>query len=146
MGDVVCFRNKFGFAAIDKDRAERVTENKIEGINRLIKRGRAFVTAPVFGYETEFAEGVEGEIERKVLDDEDVELNGFYIEKIPGISSKGIRRPVLVPVQVKLSPEEVSDDDINPGRNKVKLKFFLPKGSYATVVLREYMKRSVFAG
>lgn len=136
--DVVCFRNEFGFADADRGRVERVTEDKIEGINRLIKRGRAFVTAPAFGYETEFAEGVEGEIERLVLEEEGVELNDFYIEKIPEISSKGIRRPILVPV--KLTNEEVSDDDMNPGRKKVKLNLFLPKGSYATVVLREYTK------
>ena len=141
VGDVVCFRDRFGLADLHKDRMEKVTEDKIEAINRLIKRGRAFVTAPAFGYETEFAEGAEGEIERKVLDDECVELNDFYIEKIPEISSKGIRRPVLVPVKVELSNEAISDDDMNPGRNKVKLKFFLPKGSYATVVLREYMKK-----
>jgi len=141
VGDVVCFRDRFGLADLHKDRMEKVTKDKIEAINRLIKRGRAFVTVPAFGYETEFAEGVEGEIERKVLDDECVELNDFYIEKIPEISSKGIRRPILVPVKVELSNEEVSDDDMNPGRNKVNLKFFLPKGSYATVVLREYMKR-----
>ena len=140
VGDVVCFRSKFGFPDVDKDRVERVTEDKIEGINRLIKRGRAFVTAPVFGYETEFAKGVEGEIERKVLEDEKCALTDFFIDKLPEMSSKGTRRPVLVPVQVKLSEEEVGDDDMNPGRNKVKLKFFLPKGSYATVVLREYMK------
>jgi tRNA pseudouridine13 synthase len=140
VGDVVCFRSKFGFPDVDKDRVERVTEDKIEGINRLIKRGRAFVTAPLFGYETEFAEGVDGEIERIVLEDEGVDLNDFYIEKIPEISSKGTRRPVLVPVHVKLSNEEVSDDNMNPSRVEAKLKFFLPKGSYATVVLREYMK------
>lgn len=138
VGDVVCFRNEFGFADVDRGRVERVTEDKIEGINRLIKRGRAFVTAPAFGYETEFAEGVEGEIERSVFEEEGVELNDFYTEKIPEISSKGIRRPILVPV--KLSNEEVSDDEMNPGRKKVKLNFFLPKGSYATVVLREYTK------
>jgi tRNA pseudouridine13 synthase len=140
VGDVVCFRNEFGFADVDKGRVERVTEEKIEGINRLIKHGRAFVTAPLFGYETEFADGVEGEIEKSVLEEEGVELNDFYIEKIPEIRSKGIRRPILVPVKVKLSNEEVSDDDMNPDRKKVKLHFFLPKGSYATVVLREYMK------
>ncbi len=140
VGDVVCFRDRFGLADLHKDRMEKVTEDKIEAINRLIKRGRAFVTVPAFGYETEFAEGVEGEIERKVLEDGGVKLNDFYIEKFPEISSKGIRRPVLVPVKVELSNEEVSDDDMNPGRNKVNLKFFLPKGSYATVVLREYMK------
>jgi len=143
IGDMVCFRNEFGLVDVDKDRVERVTEDKIEGINRLIKRGRAFVTAPIFGYETEFAEGVEGEIERKVLEDENVSLTDFFIDRLSEMSSKGTRRPVLVPVQVKLSGEEVSNDDMNPGRAKVTLKFFLPKGSYATVVLREYMKGAV---
>lgn len=89
---------------------------------------------------------MEGEIERKVLEDGSIELNDFYIEKIPEISSKGTRRLVLVPVQVKLSNEEVRDDDMKPGQVKAKLKFFLPKGSYATVVLREYMKKSGLAG
>ncbi len=140
IGDIVCFRNKFGFADINMDRVEKVKGDKKEGINRLIKRGRAFVTAPVSGYETEFAESMEGEIEREVLEEEGVDLNDFHIEEIPEISSRGTRRPVLVPVKVKLSNEEVIDDDINPHRNKAKLKFFLPKGSYATVVLREYMK------
>jgi tRNA pseudouridine13 synthase len=138
VGDVVCFHNELGFA--DPDKVEQVTEDKLEGINRLIKRGRAFVTAPIFGSETEFADGVVGKIERKVLEDEKVELSNFYIEKIPEISSKGTRRPVLVPVPVKLNAE-ISDDELNPERCKATLQFFLPKGSYATVLLREYMKR-----
>lgn len=137
VGDVVCFRNTCGFA--DVTRVERVTESKIEGINRLIKHGRAFVTAPVFGGETEFAGGEEGAIERRVLEADTCALTDFFIEELPEMSSKGTRRPVLVPV--KLSSEDVSDDDMNPGRVKATLKFFLPKGSYATVVLREYMKR-----
>ncbi|MHC1610079.1 MAG: tRNA pseudouridine(13) synthase TruD [Candidatus Methanospirareceae archaeon] len=136
VGDVVCFHNELGLA--DPDRVERVTEDKLEGINRLIKRGRAFVTAPIFGYETELGDGVVGEIERAVLRDEEVELKDFYIEKIPEISSKGTRRPVLVPVDVK--SDEISDDELNTGRCKARLEFFLPKGSYATVLLREYTK------
>ncbi len=137
VGDVVCFHNELGLA--DPDRVEKVTEDKLEGINRLIKRSRAFVTAPIFGYETEFADGVEGEIERKVLEDEKVELNNFDIKNIPEISSKGTRRPVLVPVKLNT---EISDDELNLGRFKVNLQFFLPKGSYATVLLREYMKNT----
>lgn len=136
VGDVVCYRNELGFA--DPDKAERVTEDKIDAINRLLKRGRAFVTASVFGYETEFAEGVEGEIEREVLETEGVELDNFRITALSKISSKGTRRPILVPVSP--GTEGVSDDDMNRGLKKVKLIFFLPKGSYATVVLREYMK------
>jgi len=135
VGDVVCFHNELGFA--DPDRVEKVSEDKLEGINRLIKRGRAFVTAPIFGSETEFGDGAVGEIERKVFEDEKVELNNFYIEKIPEIRSKGTRRPVLVPVKLNA---EISDDELNPERCKATLQFFLPKGSYATVLLREYTK------
>ena len=138
VGDVVCFQNDFGVA--DPDKVENVTEAKIEGINRLIKRGRAFVTAPIFGYETELVDGVQGEIERRVLGDEAVELSDFYSEKMPEISSKGTRRPVLVPVKVKLRDDELKEDELNPGRFKMTLQFFLPKGSYATVLVREYMK------
>jgi tRNA pseudouridine13 synthase len=134
-GDVVCFHNEFGFP--DPDKVEKVTANKIEGMNRLLKRGRAFVTAPIFGYETEFADGVVGAIERKVLEEEVIERDNFYIEKMPELSSKGTNRPVLLPTELKA---EISDDELNPGQLKVKLNFFLPKGTYATVLLREYMK------
>ena len=138
VGDSVCFLTEFGVA--DPDKVERVTEDKLEAMTRLIKRGRAFVTAPIFGYETEFADGVQGEIERKVLSDEAIELTNFYRETMPEISSKGTRRPMVVPVKVKLGEDGITDDELNPGRLKTMLQFFLPKGSYATVLLREYTK------
>jgi tRNA pseudouridine13 synthase len=137
VGDVVCFHNELGLA--DPDRVENVTKDKLEGINRLIKHGRAFVTAPVVGSETELAAGEVGEIERKVLEDEQVRLLNFDNETLPELSSKGTRRPILVPVKATLI--EIVEDDRNPGRLKATLQFFLPKGSYATVLLREYMKQ-----
>jgi tRNA pseudouridine13 synthase len=136
VGDVVCFRNERGLA--DPDRSEKVTEDNVEGINRLIKRGRAFVTAPLFGSETELPRGVVGEIEQTVLEAEKVQLHDFYSEKLQELSSKGTRRPVLVPVAVTCNA--IQGDELNPGRFKATLQFFLPKGSYATVLLREYMK------
>lgn len=136
VGDVVCFRNELGLA--NPGKVEKVTADKLDAMNRLIKRNRAFVTAPIFGSETEFADGEIGEIERNVLEDEAIELNNFYIETIPEISSKGTRRPILVPVTI--SKEEISEDELNPGQLKAKLNFFLPKGTYATVLLREYTK------
>jgi tRNA pseudouridine13 synthase len=138
VGDVVCFLTEFGIA--DSDKVERVTEGKVEAMNRLIKRGRAFVTAPIFGYETACADGVQGEIERKVLRDEAIELTDFYSEKMPEISSKGTRRPVVVPVKMKVSEDGFTDDELNPGRFKTRFQFFLPKGAYATVLLREYTR------
>jgi len=141
VGDAVCFLDEFGVA--DPDKVESVTEDKREAMNRLIKRGRAFVTAPIFGYETEFAKGVQGEIERKVLVDEAVELTNFYRETMPELSSKGTRRPMVVPMKEKLREDEITEDELNPGRFKTRLQFFLPKGSYATVLLREYTKNQV---
>jgi tRNA pseudouridine13 synthase len=136
VGDVVCFHNELGFA--DPDKVENVTEDKLEGINRLIKRGRAFVTGPIFGSESELADGAEGAIERKVLEEEKGALTNFYLEKIPELSSKGTRRPLLVPIKLNAT---ISEDERNPERGKAVLEFFLPKGSYATVLLREYTKR-----
>ncbi|RLG34932.1 tRNA pseudouridine(13) synthase TruD, partial [Methanosarcinales archaeon] len=136
VGDIVCYRNEHGFA--DPAKLERVTEEKVDAINRLIKRGRAFVTAPVFGFATELGAGLEGEIEREVLTAEGIELSDFKLNVLPALSSKGTRRPIIVPVKVNC--KELSDDEMNPGCKRVKLNFFLPKGSYATVVLREYMK------
>jgi len=136
VGDIVCYRNEHGFA--DPAKLERVTEEKVDAINRLIKRGRAFVTAPVFGFATELGAGLEGEIEREVLAAEGIELSDFKLNVLPALSSRGTRRPIIVPVKVNC--KELSDDEMNPGCKRVKLNFFLPKGSYATVVLREYMK------
>jgi tRNA pseudouridine13 synthase len=137
VGDVVCYHDERGLP--DPAHVERITAAKVEAINRLISHGRAFVTAPLVGSETEFAEGEEGELEREVLEAEAVRLPDFQLDNLPDLSSKGNRRPILVPVAVTLG--ELVEDERNPERWGVKLDFFLPRGSYATVVLREYTKR-----
>lgn len=136
LGDVVCYHDDRGLP--DPARVERVTEAKVDAINRLIRHGRAFVTAPLVGSETAFAEGDEGELEHEVLQAEAVRVRDFQLDTLPELSSTGNRRPILVPVAVNLT--ELQEDERNPGRWSVKLDFFLPKGSYATVVLREYTK------
>ncbi|MDD4306778.1 MAG: tRNA pseudouridine(13) synthase TruD [Methanosarcina sp.] len=134
-GDIVCFKNEFGLP--DSSKTEEVEADTVTAMNRLIKRNRAFITAPLPGYNTEFASGIPGEIEQAVLEELKVPLKGFNIEKIPEMSSKGIRREILLQVEPKF---EVGEDELNPGKSKAILEFMLPKGSYATTVLREYMK------
>jgi tRNA pseudouridine13 synthase len=134
-GDIVCFKNEHGFP--DSSKTEKVTAETVNAMNRLIKRNRAFITAPLPGYNTEFASGIPGEIEQAVLEELKVPLQGFNIENIPEMSSKGIRREVLLQVEPKF---EIGEDELNPGKSKAVLEFMLPKGSYATTVLREYMK------
>ena len=134
-GDIVCFKNDVGLP--DSSKTEKVTAETVNAMNRLIKRNRAFITASLPGYKTEFASGIPGEIEQEVIQELKVPLTGFNIEEIPEMSSKGIRREVLLQVEPKF---EVAEDELNPGKSKAVLKFMLPKGSYATTVLREYMK------
>jgi tRNA pseudouridine13 synthase len=134
-GDIVCFKNEAGLP--DSSKTEKVMADTVTAMNRLLKKKRAFITAPLPGYATEFASGLPGEIEQKVLEEFNVPLNGFNIEKIPEMSSKGTRREILLQVEPKF---EASEDELNPGKSKAILEFMLPKGSYATTVLREYMK------
>ncbi|WP_232700882.1 tRNA pseudouridine(13) synthase TruD [Halobacterium wangiae] len=130
-GDVVWFAESDapeGVARPDPGREQRVTESRVDVMARHCERGRAFVTAPLVGTETEFAEGEPGEIERSVLDELDLEPSDF---DLPGeFDSQGTRRAVL------LRP------DLTVEHDPLTFEFALPSGSYATVVLREYLKTS----
>jgi tRNA pseudouridine13 synthase len=128
-GDVVCFSEGDGDVRIpDTSDTQRVTESNVGTVNRHVERGRAFVTAPLVGSETEFAEGEQGEIERKVLSEIGIALTDF--DRDDEYGSEGTRRAVLV--RPELSYEREGNDLL--------FDFFLPRGSYATVVLREFTK------
>ncbi|WP_254763726.1 tRNA pseudouridine(13) synthase TruD [Natrinema marinum] len=128
-GDVACFSDTDapdGLELPDTDRLQRVDERRVDSVTRHCERGRAFVTAPLVGTETELADGEQGEIEREVLDDLGLEPADF---DLPGeFHSTGTRRAMLVRTDLDLDREPLT------------LEFALPKGSYATVVLREYLK------
>jgi tRNA pseudouridine13 synthase len=128
-GDVVCFAKE---GLPDMDRQQAVTRENIEAVRRLEERGRAFVTLPLIGFETKLAEGIQGEIERAVLNGEQVSQGNFRVEENPELGSRGTRRAALCAVKPQIRVEG----------NIAELEFVLPKGSYATVVLREYMKGS----
>jgi tRNA pseudouridine13 synthase len=159
VGDIVCFKNEIGFP--DVRRTQRVKHDNIKGIDNLIKRGRAFVTAPIVGYETVLSNGAQGEIEREILDELDINPDDFRIPQMEEINSRGLRRVIMLRSRPKLDQStkggserpggtrstvgtrpkyEIGLDELNLGKSKVKMEFTLPKGSYATVVLREFMK------
>jgi tRNA pseudouridine13 synthase len=134
-GDIVCFKNSDSLP--DTSRTQRVNAVNLDGMNNLIKRGRAFVTAPLFGYETEMASGIPGELEAAIIDELKLKPEDFKLQEIPTMASRGQRRELLLNVQPQF---EIQDDELNEGKQKVMVDFSLPKGSYATTVLREYMK------
>lgn len=127
VGDVVCFERS---GHPDTEKLQAVTEENLAAVNRLAERQRAFVTLPLIGFETALAAGEEGEIERRVLREEGVAPEDFRVEANPDLGSRGARRSALLRVSPEIRVE---------GESAV-LDFFLPAGSYATVLLREYMK------
>jgi len=127
-GDVVCFSEGDEVRVPDTSNTQRVTESNVDAVNRHVERGRAFVTAPLVGTETVFADCEQGEIERRVLDRVGVTRDDF--DRDDEYASEGTRRAVLL--DPDLSYERDGDD--------VLFVFFLPRGSYATVVLREFTK------
>jgi len=126
-GDVVCFARD---GLPDMGRMQRVTEENLSAVNRLMERGRSFLTLPLIGFETELGEGEEGEIERAVLAEESVASEDFRVAGCQDLGSRGTRRAALC----RVKPEFAFSG------NSANLQFLLPKGSYATVVLREYIK------
>lgn len=132
-GDIVCYRSKENIP--DPSRLERVCEKNVEGINNLLRRKRAFITAPLFGYDTQTAEGLPGEIESQIIESEGVTSEMFQVSHFPEVSSSGLRKEILLHVDPICSVQKT-----DMSGEIFCLKFRLPKGSYATTVLREYMK------
>lgn len=128
-GDVVCFADSEAPESIslpDTDRLQTAGGKRLATVNRHCARGRAFVTAPLIGTETAFADGEPGEIARDVLDEAGLTRESF---DLPGeFHSTGTRRAILLRTGVTVDHDPLT------------FSFALPKGSYATVVLREFLK------
>lgn len=135
VGDIVCYRSKD--KTPDPSRLEKVDEDNIDGINSLLKRKRAFITAPLFGSETPLASGIPGEIERRLIEETGFTAENFKSPAFPEVASRGLRKEILLEVEPAVT---VAADDLLEGKSKLTVTFKLPKGSYATTVLREYMK------
>lgn len=116
----------------------KVKDSNIEKINNQISKGNAVVSGLLIGSDSTFADGEMGEIEHRIVEKEKIDYRDFIIPEIPFISSKGSRRGLISKVQ-KIE-YKIIKDTINKNSLAVILKFKLDKGSYATSLLREFMK------
>lgn len=104
----------------------------VEDVDKEIDRVRSFEispSGPVFGSKMLRARGEPGRLETELLEEA-----GFELEEIKGgfgIRLRGARRPLRVPL---------ADWTLEPKEEGLQVSFFLPLGSYATVVLHEIMK------
>jgi tRNA pseudouridine13 synthase len=117
----------------------QATEMNIQTVKDAVREGKLCVAAPLVGPDLPPSKGIQGEIEQKILEDENVAPENFKIPFMPEATAEGRVRAVLNPVW-NLQQEEIAEDKENEGKQMMKLGFTLNRGSYATVVLREFMK------
>ncbi|WP_297497099.1 tRNA pseudouridine(13) synthase TruD [Thermococcus sp.] len=114
-----------------RDRTYRVTETNVSFVNEKIKQSQAMVSGPLFGFLMRRAKGLPGRLEEGILEEEGISLEAF--KRLPkSMAEPGGRRELLI------RPIGLTYGYI-PGTG-ICLRFFLPKGVYATSVLREIMK------
>lgn len=88
-------------------------------------------TGPIFGFKMMQASGRQGELEASVLAAEGLTLDDFRVGG--GIKARGARRAL----RFQIHEPDLSYDD------GILLRFWLPRGCYATAVLAEIMKVSL---
>jgi tRNA pseudouridine synthase, TruD family len=107
------------------------TAKNIDLVAKQVRTGKAFITIPLFGSETQLSDGEMGKIERAVIGKENIKNDDFIVPGLPHCSSKGNRRETLCPM---------SDIQYTMGEGEYTMRFSLPKGNYATCLMREFMK------
>ena len=91
-------------------------------------------------------EDVSDPLQRRLLEEalaaEDLKPSQLSIEGVPGFQLKGEDRPLrVVPSHLRVRPAEF--DRENPGSRMVRIRFELPRGSYATLVVRRLFATAV---
>jgi len=120
------------------DIVKMVEAEDVESANAGIRDKRQALGLPVIGYGIQLSKGRQGAIEKCILDREGVTPRSFYIGPMHEVSAPGKYRPTLL--NMREFETQVEQDETNPEKSSLTLQFFLPKESYATVVLRELMK------
>lgn len=89
---------------------------------------------PLVGYKSNI-----DEITEKILENEGIKKEDFLIKEMPEMSSEGSERDSFFEFK-DFEILAIADDEFSKDCKKVVIKFSLPKGAYATILLRELMK------
>jgi len=117
----------------------QVTSQSLSSIRKAVRKNKMRVAIPLIGSRQKPSNGVQGEIEKEILETENLAPQDFYVSSMPEISAQGELRTILAPI-IDFSVEEASRDSASPRKRRMGLDFTLHRGSYATVLLREFMK------
>jgi len=89
-------------------------------------------SGPIVGHRVTLASGHPGEIERAVLAEKGIAPADF--ERVKAMRLRGDRRPLRVPI---------AETEVSPVGDDIVVRFTLPSGAYATIVLAEIMKSDI---
>ncbi|MFX1313776.1 MAG: tRNA pseudouridine(13) synthase TruD [Promethearchaeota archaeon] len=110
-------------------------------LEEALNQNRATIVIPIIGTNTNldefpFAKTLFEEIAKEENFDKHIFRNNVVNEQ----DFKGSIRAMMVK-PTTLNFLELADDDLNPGKKKVKFEFSLQKGTYATMLIREFIKQ-----
>ena len=95
---------------------------------------------PLIGFEYEPGKSGVDKLCQRVLTAEGITPRDFIIRSVPYLSAPGGTRTAFAVVKEFVMGALVSDE-LNPGKRSMELRFFLPKGSFATVAVRALFAR-----
>ena len=122
-----------GYGGPDQRVTIEVTERNQAKLSKRCREGKAWIAGLLPGANSNFSNGIQGELERQVMEELDVKFEDFIIDDMPELSSYGMYRPLFQ----KYNDIELEFDSGDPI-----FSFWLHKGTYATSFMREIMKSS----
>ncbi len=133
-----------------------VDERTLDRISRNCKLGRLAVTSQLPGSESQVTSDEIGKLEQEVINEMNLSDSNWVIEEIGRLTTKGTRRPTtssFSDFQYEVVPtttldllegkwlEGPKDGQLwHPEGACIRFRFTLPSGSYATTLLREFMR------
>ncbi len=105
-----------------------------------INLNRAVIIIPIVGYDTDFNDfPLLKPVFQQISEENGININLFRNETIFNAEFKGSYRAMMVKPN-GLEILKFEEDDVFPGKKKLKIEFSLQKGSYATMLIRELIK------
>jgi len=116
-----------------------VSAGTLVEIGKAMEAGRMRLALPLVGFRREASGGCQGDLEKTILEKEEVKPNDFRVKGLSELSSRGELRAALTPLN-DFSLDGISSVTKDREECEAELSFLLYRGSYATIVLREIMK------
>lgn len=115
-----------------------VSADNLGELQQLVGRGGAVRAGPLVGFGMEPLSEPMRSLVEPLLARDGLEVRSFRMPAYPELASEGRWRPLLTPwpsIALRFAPAAASPPD-----RSYELEFALPKGAYATVLLREFTK------